>query len=701
MASITSLGAGSGLDLAGLVDKLVAAEGQSKTFRLDRQEFSLQAKLSAIGSIKGALSAFQTSASALTSSANYSKRSISFSNPTDVFKATASSDATPGTYSIEVQNLAKSHSLATAAGVFNDVTDAVGEGTLTIKLGTTVYDPGDPAVPTPESYTSFTENPEKSSLSITIDSSNNTLQGVVDEINSADAGVTAAIINDGSGQRLAITSDATGLENSLEITVDEGGPVIDNTDNVGLSRLAFNSVATNIEQGIAAEDSISVINGITVNSDKNSLTDTLQGITIDLLKAETGSTTSITIVQDKASVKSSISAMVDGFNALVDSIKSLSQVDEETGTRSVLTGDAMLRNIENNIRRLTSDSIDGLTGSLRSLVDIGITTGSDGKMVVDSSKLDDAINDNFDEVVSLFADVGTPTDSFINFTGSTSDTTVGTYAVNITTLATQGSINGSTTAALADDGAGNFTSAFVVDSDNDSFFIKVDGVTSGVITLTQGAYTTTASLVSEIQSKINNETTLEGGNIVVNVSFDATNDRFIITSDSYGSDSSVVFTAGDANTAAELGFDPVLAGTDGVDVAGTIGGIAAQGVGQTLSGLGSVSGLSIDVLGTTTGSRGEIGFTRGLATGLDELLENYLGVDNLLDGRTQGINSQVEDIEDQRESLSLRLQVFEARLLRQFSALDSLVSSLNQTSSFLTQQLSNISAISNFRTNNN
>lgn len=694
MASISSLGVGSGLDLAGLVDKLVAAEGQVKSLRLDRQESVLQAKLSAIGSIKGALSAFQNSVTALAASNNFSKRSISFSSPTELFKASPSSTATTGTYGVEVQALAASHSLATASGVFNATTDAVGEGTLTIKFGTTVYDSGT------DVYTSFTENTNnKASLSVTIDSSNNTLQGVVDEINNANAGVTAGIINDGTSLRLSISSDATGVDNSLEITVDEGGAPGLNTDNIDLSRLAFNSSVTNIEQGVAAADSKTIINGITVNSDKNTLTDAIQGVTLDLLGAETGTTTSITIAQDKGSTKSSIKAYVDGFNALIDSIKSLSQVDETTGAGSLLTGDAMLRNIENSIRRIASNSIDGVTGSLKSLGDVGITTGSDGKLVLDDSKLDSAIASNYDEVISLFANVGTSSDSFVNFTGSTSNTTVGDYAVNITTLATQGSINGSTTGALADDGAGNFTTGFVVDADNDSLIITVDGVISETISLTQGTYTTTASLASEIQSQINKDANLAGGNVTVNVSFDATNDRFVINSDSYGSESTVAISSVDPNSAAELGFDAALVGTTGVDVAGTIGGIAATGAGQTLTGLGSVSGLSIEVQGTTTGSRGTINFTRGIASSLDELLDSYLGTDNILDNRTQSINDQVDDVEDDREALGLRLQLLEARFIRQFSALDSLVATLNQTSSFLTQQLSSISNIINFKSN--
>lgn len=71
MATISSLGTGSGIDLAGLVDQLVAAEGGPATARFDRTEASIQAKLSAFGTLKGALSSFQSSLSSLAQSPHF------------------------------------------------------------------------------------------------------------------------------------------------------------------------------------------------------------------------------------------------------------------------------------------------------------------------------------------------------------------------------------------------------------------------------------------------------------------------------------------------------------------------------------------------------------------------------------------------------------------------------------------------------
>ena len=691
MATISSPGLGSGLDIAGLVSKLVAAEGQPTSLRLDRKEASLQADLSAYGSLRGSLSAFSSTLATLSALSNFQAKSATSTDDT-VAKGTASNTAAAGTYDITVSALAKAHTLATPSGSFTNVTDAVGTGTLTFKFGTTDHTE-------PDTYTSFTQNPSRAVETVTIDSSNNSLQGIRDAINAADIGVNATIINDGSGYRLVLKSNDTGAANSIQITVDDDD--LTDTNTSGLSILAFNASATNLEQTVAAQDASLSINNIAVTSETNTLTDAIEGVTLSLLKE---SSATLTVTTDVSTVTANINSFVSSYNSLIGSINNLTKFDANDSSKSgVLLGDGTTRTILTEINGILTGTVAQLGGPYSILADIGITRNLDGTLAIDNSKLQDALDTNFDAVAGLFVAKGDPTDSLINYTTSTSDTQIGTYAVGITQLATQGSINGNTTASLADDGGGNFTVPFNIDTDNDTFKVTVDGIESDTITLSTGDYTTTASLVTEIQTRINGDTNLKNNGITVSVSFDATNDRLVITSDRYGSASNVSFTGVDTNTAAELGFDTALTGTDGVDLAGTINGVTGAGSGRFLTGAtgDDASGLKLEILGGSTGSRGTVAFSRGYADQLKTLIDGLLDTDGVLQARTDGIQGSIDDIGGEREALSLRLDSLQARLLKQFNAMDALVAQLNSTSNFLTQQLANLPGVYTRNTSNN
>jgi len=226
MPAITSLGVGSGLDIGGLVDQLVAAEVQPASSRLDRREANLQAELSAFGTLKSALAGVQDQLKGLSTIG--AARTTSSSN-TDLIAASATANAVPGSYDIEVGQLAQAHALASRS--YGALTDVVGTGTLDFQFGTTDYEAAT------DSYNGFIPNPARSPQTLIIDETNNTLEGVRDAINTARMGVNAVIVNDGSGYRLLLSAEDSGAANSLQITVsgDAGS---------GLADLAFDASAT-------------------------------------------------------------------------------------------------------------------------------------------------------------------------------------------------------------------------------------------------------------------------------------------------------------------------------------------------------------------------------------------------------------------------------------------------------------------------
>jgi len=674
MPTITAPGLGSGLDVNGIVSQLVAVERQPVAQRLDRREADLQARLSAFGVLKSAVSSFQDSLGALSDPAVFQAKTSQSSNP-DIATVSASNAAAVGSFSLSVAQLAAAHSLvsdpALAAAQFTSTSDVVGTGSLTFNFGTTTYDAGT------DTYTSFVQNANKGPQTVQI--SDGTLSGIRDAVNAANVGVSASIVFDGTNERLVFSSSDSGAASSLEITVsDDDG---NNDDASGLSLFSFNATSNNLSQTQAAQDAQATLNGISINSASNTLKDNLEGLTINLLAA--GSST-LTVSDDSSVITNNINAFVEQHNNLIKTINDLSAYNPDTGVSGTLNGDGVLRSLDSQFRRILSSQVTGQPDEFSILANIGITRSTaDGTLVVDSTKLSDAITKNADAVTGLFAAFGTATDSLTTVTGSTDSTVAGSYGVDVTQLATQGDVVGASAAGLT-----------ITTGVDDTLTLSVDG-TQTTVTLAAGVYTAT-SLVAEVQSKINASSVIQTAGLGVTAGESA--GVLTLTSNSYGSASSVSI---DGGTAATGLFGATPTATAGVDVAGTIGGFAATGSGQKLTGSGDASGLEITIKGGLLGARGTVSYSRGYADQLGSVLTDMLASDGIFSSVTDGLNDQIKDIGDDRDALDRRMISFEERLRKQFTALDLLVSNLNSTSSFLTSQLANLPVIGSNNNSNN
>ena len=673
MAAITSLGVGSGLDLGTLVSGLIEAERAPTENRLNLKQQNITTELSAFGLLRSSLSQFQTSLGGLKTSSAFNAKAITASDAS-VFSTSVESFADIGSYSVEVLALARAQSLATsAATAFSAVDDVIGSGTLTIQFGTTTTGP--------YAFTPDLARPPQA-IDISAANGNDTVSGLRDYINDNDFGFQASIVDDGTnGYRLVFTSEDTGAANSMELTVTGDADSNDN-DNAGLSQLAFNASAQgSMLQNVAAQDASLTINGLGITRDTNSISGAINGVTLDLLKADVGNIVNLEVKEDRAEITATINGFVEAYNALTESIKSLTSYDAETGTGSVLIGDFTVRSISSQIRSALFGSISGLQGNIKSLVDIGITTNSNGTLDVDSTKLSDALDNYPSEVEALFSIQGKTTDPGISYVSSTSDTQPGDYAINVTQVFTQGVFTGT----------GPVTN-LTVDNRNNRLRLTVDGISTGNFNLTQNTYANEAALAAMIQSRINGRNALVTAGVSVTVTHDATANRFVITSDSSGPSSTVAITNVDNDTFVDFGL-AIGTGIDGTDngMEVTIDGEIATANGQIFtSESGPSKGLSIDILTNTPGNRGTVTVTNGLAGALDGILDNFLQADGTIASREQGLNEGLEDIEDERFRLEDRILALEARLVRQFSALDALIAQFNQTSSFLTQQLANL-----------
>ena len=657
---ITATGIGSGLDVESLVSQLVLSDVQPVENRLNSKEATYLAQLTAYGSVKSALAKFQTAAASASAASQYTGKLASTSS-SDAVTATAEPSAAVADYAVDVVSLATAQSLA--SGAFSATTETLGTGTLTISLGTVTYDS------VAGSVTGFTQKSGTSAVSVVIDSSNNTLTGVRDALNAASAGLNASVVNDGSGYRLVIQSNTTGAENAISISVDDTGDS-NSTDNAGLSQLAFNESAANILQTGSGADAAIKINGLDVTSPSNTVSGAVEGVSF-MLKKITSSAATVAITKDTAKATAGMNGLINGFNQLNAELNSLTAYNAAASRSSVLTGDATLRNLASNVRASLNAAVANSGGQYSTLAELGITTNViDGSLSLNNTKFAAILENDATDVAKVLAAFGTPSNANVEFVSAGSATEVGTYAVASTTTTTSGGLTaGSAISVTSYNGGGN----------NAVFSVSVDGAAAVQVTLSNNDSTT-----AEVLNRINTALATAG------VTASLTNDILTFTSDSTGTASTVEITAADANAIAGLGI-AVGAGTAGTSTTSyTINGEAVTTADGVITGAvgTAVEGLSLKILGNATGDLGTVSFTQGLASPLNTLITGLLADDGLVDARLDGLQSSITDIANQRETLELRAQSLEKRYRTQFNGLETLISQLNTTQSFLTTALS-------------
>ncbi|MFC1525856.1 flagellar filament capping protein FliD [Candidatus Latescibacterota bacterium] len=250
--------------------------------------------------------------------------------------------------------------------------------------------------------------------------------------------VTASI--DASG-RISLTDEAAGTS-SLSLTLT--------TNNEGGGSLDFGTISASV-QGTdarsselqAGQDASLRINGITLARSSNTVTDAVQGVTLNLLEAEAGEVVDITVSKDDTTeLRQQIGSFVADYNAAMSLVDAQFVYDEDAEESGPLSGDSTLLGIQSRLRSVVSGKIDGLSEGFDALVLVGITFDRDGQLTIDEDRLDTALTEDLDKVRELFVEQGKATDDGIEFIRSTSKTTAGNYALDITQAAAQASLLG-------------------------------------------------------------------------------------------------------------------------------------------------------------------------------------------------------------------------------------------------------------------
>jgi flagellar hook-associated protein 2 len=392
MATLSSPGIGSGLDVNGIVTQLMALE-RRPIQQLESASSRYQTQLSAFGKLQSAMTTLRDAARKLSEASNWSPSTVVSAVPLAV-SATSSGTTPPGSYSVSVSRLAAAQTLSSSS-TYGAATDTVGDGSLSIELGT--WDAG---------QTTFTAKAGATPVTVTIPPEASTLADIRDAINRAGAGVSASIVNDASGARLALRSTTTGAANAFRISVSEG-------TTPGLSALAFDPPAggSGMTQTLAAANAEASINGVTVSSATNTLSDVLDGLTIKLGQVTTNPV-EVTADRDTATIRKSITDFATAYNDLVKLSREQTRYDEATQNAGVLQGDRSAVGLLSQLRSLVGSN-SGASTAFSRLANVGLEPQSDGTLKVNDSRLDGALS-RIDELRTFFSrnEAGTTQDGF-------------------------------------------------------------------------------------------------------------------------------------------------------------------------------------------------------------------------------------------------------------------------------------------------
>lgn len=382
MASISSLGIGSGLKLGDILDSLTAAEKATLT-PITKQQSSYTSKLSAYGTMKSALEAFQTANTALGKADLFTATTTASSST--AFSATTTGNAIAGKYTIKITQLAQAQTLTS----------------------TSTQKDSKAAIATSDSVLTIQQGGGKKPVTIDISAANSSLTGVRDAINNAKAGVSASVINVGNGEyRLSITSNDTGKDNGMTLSVSG--------DSALQSFMGYDGTGGGMKESVTAQNAELTVNNVAIENSSNTISDALEDITLNLNDVTTGNQT-LTITQDNTKAQAAIKDWVSAYNALQDTFSSLTKytavdpgADAQSTSNGALIGDTTLRTIQTQLKSALSNTAS--SSAFKTLAQIGITSDpSTGQLKIDDTKLTAALKKDSADVGQLIVGDGKKT----------------------------------------------------------------------------------------------------------------------------------------------------------------------------------------------------------------------------------------------------------------------------------------------------
>ncbi|MDT7041835.1 flagellar filament capping protein FliD [Candidatus Nitronereus thalassa] len=435
-----------------------------------------------------------------------------------------------------------------------------------------------------------------------------------------------------------------------------------------------------------AKDAVIEVGNLTISKSSNTISDVIQGVTLNLLQADSASTIDVTVVNDTSGIQSQIEGFISAYNDVIEYLQeqlSFDPEDPESNTAKPLLGDTTAVLLNRQLQNLITSAVPGASSSLNSLAKLGISTNEDtSKISLDSATFSAAIAANITNVTRLFVGIGVPSNSQIKFVSKTDETDSGSYGLFINTAPTRATIDADHAIQ-----AGGITAQEVISV---SFFS--DATNSAISPTTAQITAAAGSTINDIVNALNSAFATQ------KIAASASNNSgaIRIRATEYGDDIKIQVHSDQDNSATQSGLgtaDSTAKENTGVDIAGTINGFKANGKGAVLtSGSGFADdGLSIRAEVTTTGNFGTITVSSGVADRIASLIRRNIDTSTgTIRVRQDGIADSVESIDEEIERKGVLVAAFEERTRQQFQRLEVLLGQFQIQGNALTAGLTSI-----------
>ncbi len=458
-----------------------------------------------------------------------------------------------------------------------------------------------------------------------------------------------------TGITATIETETTGGETTyrLQIVGDSGTPTVVDSNNV-LVTLGVLTKSIAHEQA-AAQDAQFTLDGETVTRGTNLVTDVLEGITLDLRRVSDPTEITITVSPNTSTALTAAKELVEAYNSIVAALNASLDYDQETETGGLFFGEVNILTLQSSLHRQTMNPVTSLGQMFTSLGHVGISTDSDGNLVLNETEFLDALEQSVTDMTRLFVLEARPSDTgnvqFVSAGAKTADSGPAGYAVHIDIAARQ----------AVGTGINDLSGGMLVDET-----LTINGV---AVSLTTGM--SLNQVVSAINSALQ-----AGGMGETDASHDG--ERVILTSEQYGSNVKIEVTSSvDNTTPGSSGLGGGTAGTKatytGVDVVGTINGEAATGTGRILRGKegnANTDGLVLLIKATEPGDYGSVVVSKGAAARLRDYLGVATGTDGLVDRAEESVKARIESIDEEVKRVNEYADRQEELLRAKFLALE-------------------------------
>lgn len=504
-----------------------------------------------------------------------------------------------------------------------------------------------------------------------------TLDDLLAQVNTAFGGTrpaTATLAADGTIQ----LADSEGGESKLafSLSVQHAATPPEVAPEAALLGRASVSTVGRLRTVTAGSDAAVRVDGVTVTRGGNTISDVIAGVTLTLQGAESGTEIAVDVTRNDDVALNAVKQFASAYNDV------MAFVDAQTAQGAPLAANGTLRSTRAQLTDVLLTDVAGLAGgaAYNRATLVGVSLSRTGTLEVDATAFKAALASNIGDVKALFGTAGVASDASLEYATSSAATAPGSYDVDITTAARQPKLTGS-----------GFGGSYLATGATDRLRVT-DSVSGKSIELGLADGATTSEIVAALNTKFAGD----GLRLSAVVAADGLN--FSITGTEYGAAAAVTVEY----LPDVAGADPFgLVGTDsGVDVAGTIGGRPATGMGRKLTAPAGTdldpnpaAGLVINYTGTATGAIGTLSFARGVGGMMTRVTDALTrGGDGTIASQLDSLDGSITGLARRAEDATRMLEIRREAMTKQFAAMEAALSRIQAQGNWLTQQMNAINA---------